>query len=101
MCYFFSGGLANRGDSKCVENVKSDWKFADGTGWTKDPLLEATCEKDQSGKIFFSKIIIFVDWIKVQIQVMKNMYSTGLRKAHKSNWLNKIDTGMILKIIFN
>ena len=46
----FSGGLANRGDSKCVEDVKSDWKFADGSGWSKDPLLEASCEKDQSGK---------------------------------------------------
>ena len=46
----FSGGLANRGDSKCVEDIKSDWKFADGSGWSKDPLLEASCEKDQSGK---------------------------------------------------
>ena len=46
----FSGGLANRGDSECVEDIKSDWKFADGSGWSKDPLLEASCEKDQSGK---------------------------------------------------
>merc|ERR1712008_638844 len=44
----FSGGLANRGDSECVEDIKSDWKFADGSGWSKDPLLEASCEKDQS-----------------------------------------------------
>jgi len=59
----FSGGLANRGDSECVENIKSDWKFADGTGWTKDPLLEATCEKDQSGKIFsFLNIILLTGY---------------------------------------
>lgn len=48
----FSGGLANRGDSKCVEDIKADWKFADGTGWSKDPLLKAVCQKDHSGKIF-------------------------------------------------
>ena len=56
----FSGGLANRGDSKCVEDVKSDWKFADGSGWSKDPLLEASCEKDQSGKEYY-----FVDKIYI------------------------------------
>jgi len=44
----FSGGLANRGDSDCVTDVKQVWKFADGSGWTKDPLLKARCEKDQS-----------------------------------------------------
>ena len=46
----FSGGLANRGDTQCVEDVKQVWKFADGSGWTMDPLLQAQCEKDQSGK---------------------------------------------------
>ena len=51
MNYFiFSGGLANRGNSKCIEDVKAEWKFADGSKWTGDPLLEAKCEKDQSGK---------------------------------------------------
>lgn len=44
---FFSGGLANRGDSKCVEDVKAVWKFADGDGWSKDPLLKVRCEKDE------------------------------------------------------
>ena len=46
----FSGGLANRGDTQCVEDVKQVWKFADGSGWTMDPLLQAQCEKDQSGE---------------------------------------------------
>jgi len=44
----FSGGLANRGNSICIEDVKAEWKFADGSGWSGDPLLEAKCEKDQS-----------------------------------------------------
>ena len=47
---FFSGGLANRGDSQCVEDVRQSWKFADGKGWSKDPFLKARCEKDPSGR---------------------------------------------------
>ena len=57
--FIFSGGLANRGNSKCIEDVKAEWKFADGTKWTGDPLLEAKCEKDQSGKNFFSFFFFF------------------------------------------
>jgi hypothetical protein len=52
----FSGGLANRGDSQCAEDLRQSWKFADGTGWTSDPDLRANCEKDISGKRFFSFI---------------------------------------------
>lgn len=43
---FFSGGLANRADTKCVENIRQSWKYADGTGWSKDPFVKAKCEKD-------------------------------------------------------
>ena len=46
----FSGGLASRGDSRCVEQIKNMWKFADGSGWSKDPYLKATCVKDYAGK---------------------------------------------------
>ena len=55
---FFSGGLANRADTKCVENIRQSWKYADGTGWSKDPFVKAKCEKDALGKrmqcIFFT-----------------------------------------------
>ena len=51
---FFSGGLANRGDSQCVEDVRQTWKFADGKGWSKDPFLKARCEKDPSGRKILS-----------------------------------------------
>ena len=53
---FFSGGLANRGDSHCVEDVRQTWKFADGSGWTSDPQLKAHCLKDQSGKCRFLRL---------------------------------------------
>ena len=52
---FFSGGLANRGDTQCVEDVRKPWKFADGKGWSKDPFLKARCEKDESGKNFLNQ----------------------------------------------
>jgi hypothetical protein len=45
----FSGGLANRAEDICVENVKGDWKFADGTNWVRDPTLKITCEKQATG----------------------------------------------------
>ena len=51
----FSGGLANRADKTCVEDVDSVWKFADGTSWIKDPLLKVQCEKDFTGRECFRK----------------------------------------------
>jgi len=50
----FSGGLANRAEDICVEDVKGDWKFADGTNWVKDSSLKITCEKEATGLILFS-----------------------------------------------
>ena len=32
----FSGGLANRDDEVCPENINKNWKFADGKGWVVD-----------------------------------------------------------------
>ena len=46
----FSGGLANRADKTCVEEVDTVWKFADGTSWIRDPQLKVSCEKDFTGK---------------------------------------------------
>jgi hypothetical protein len=59
----FSGGLANRADKICVEQVDSVWKFADGTSWVKDPLLKVQCEKDFTGRRFLSFIHSFKEMV--------------------------------------
>ena len=49
----FSGGLANRDDEVCPENIHRRWKFADGKGWVVDSKINVTCADTQSGNIFF------------------------------------------------
>lgn len=46
----FSGGLANRADSVCVEDVDRPWKFADVSGWKADPDLKVSCATVEPGK---------------------------------------------------
>ncbi len=63
----FSGGLANRGDTICIEDVRSEWKYADGSGWSKDPLLKAKCAKDSAGK----KIVIIATLVRLALNAYK------------------------------
>jgi hypothetical protein len=74
----FSGGLANRADKICVEQVDSVWKFADGTSWVKDPLLKVQCEKDFTGRRFsFSHSFIHSrKWFR--ITGFENMICVGV-----------------------
>jgi len=44
----FSGGLANRDDTVCPENITKDWKFADGKGWVPDSLIRSQCSDEDS-----------------------------------------------------
>jgi hypothetical protein len=46
----FSGGLANRGDEECVEDVTRPWKFADTSGWVQDEKLTVSCASVAVGK---------------------------------------------------
>ena len=47
----FSGGLANRGDDVCVEDLqKGRWKFADFNGWRMDQQLNVQCKDIENGK---------------------------------------------------
>ena len=46
----FSGGLANRADSVCAENVDKTWKFADVSGWRADPDLKVECDLVEPGR---------------------------------------------------
>ena len=45
----FSGGLANRGDEVCPENLRRSWKFANGRGWVVDSKVNITCINSESG----------------------------------------------------
>ena len=45
----FSGGLANRGDEACPENLRRSWKFANGRGWVVDSKVNITCINSESG----------------------------------------------------
>ena len=45
----FSGGLANREDNVCPENIERDWKFADGKGWVIDSEVTLKCIENASG----------------------------------------------------
>jgi hypothetical protein len=44
----FSGGLANRGDEVCPENLRRSWKFANGRGWVVDSKVNITCINSES-----------------------------------------------------
>ncbi len=46
----FSGGLANRGDDVCVDEVERKWKFADVDGWVTDPDLAVKCVNQTVGE---------------------------------------------------
>ena len=46
----FSGGLANRGDDICVDEVTRAWKFADVSGWRTDNELRVECANISVGK---------------------------------------------------
>jgi len=46
----FSGGLANRGDEACANDVSRQWKFADVDGWKTDPELKITCANVTDGE---------------------------------------------------
>ena len=48
----FSGGLANRDDNICPENINVDWKFADGKGWVVDSLIDLQCSENESGMVY-------------------------------------------------
>ncbi|TRY69316.1 hypothetical protein TCAL_09878, partial [Tigriopus californicus] len=41
----FSGGLANRGDTQCPEDILRPWKYADISGWKTDPDLTIECHQ--------------------------------------------------------
>ena len=47
----FSGGLANRDDEVCPENINKNWKFADGKGWVVDSEVNVKCVDTASGTI--------------------------------------------------
>ncbi len=47
----FSGGLANRGDELCVDQVERRWKFADVGGWVTDPGLRVRCINETTGEL--------------------------------------------------
>ena len=49
----FSGGLANRDDEICPENIDRNWKFADGKGWVVDPDVNVKCIDSASGIVLF------------------------------------------------
>ena len=82
----FSGGLANRADKTCVEEVDSVWKFADGTSWVKDPLLKVSCEKDFTGRTFLFDALVEIflllnaDEVEGMTQ-LEPMSSTNFRVA--------------------
>ncbi|XP_040583140.1 uncharacterized protein [Lepeophtheirus salmonis] len=43
----FNGGIANRADHPCIENIPTgSWKYADGSGWKKDSELSFECYSD-------------------------------------------------------
>ena len=47
----FSGGLANRADDTCPNTIaSSNWKYADGTGWSVDPDIRVDCVRDHTGR---------------------------------------------------
>ena len=50
----FSGGLANRDDEVCPENISKDWKFADGKGWVVDSEVNVKCVDTASGRVTYS-----------------------------------------------
>ena len=47
----FSGGLANRDDEVCPENISKNWKFADGKGWVVDSEVNVKCVDTASGTV--------------------------------------------------
>lgn len=53
----FSGGLANRGDTQCPEDILRPWKYADISGWKTDHKLTIECHQIENGKAILSFFI--------------------------------------------
>jgi hypothetical protein len=69
----FSGGLANRGDEECPNELTRQWKYADVSGWRADPGLTIKCTDVKPGKESFTR---FCDFARCFLNLQAIILST-------------------------